>query len=142
MKDLKALHIMARPAVSAIRTATAIDIAVQLLSGPYSGMPVTDEQGQLVGVVTELDLLKAAEDGRDLANTVAEEIMSTRVVAAEVNTPVSELMRILTDNNIIRLPITDNGKLVGVVARCDVLGTLIDPEFVNSRAASLVRANP
>jgi len=58
------------------------------------------------------------------------------------NTPVSELMRILTDNNIIRLPITDNGKLVGVVARCDVLGTLIDPEFVSSRAASLVRANP
>jgi hypothetical protein len=36
----------------------------------------------------------------------------------------------LTDKRIIRLPITEKGKLVGVVARCDVLKTMIEPEFV------------
>jgi predicted transcriptional regulator len=36
----------------------------------------------------------------------------------------------MTDKKVIRLPITAKGKLVGVVARCDVLKTLIEPEFV------------
>jgi len=57
--------------------------------------------------------------------------MSTVGVAtADVETPVSELMKMLTDKNIIRIPITDRGNLVGVVARCDVLKALIEPEFV------------
>jgi CBS-domain-containing membrane protein len=93
-------------------------------------MPVTDDQGHVIGVVTELNLLEAAQGGRDLIKTTAEEIMTTEVVTADVDTPVSELIRIMTDKQVIRLPITAKGKLVGVVARCDVLKTLIEPEFV------------
>jgi CBS-domain-containing membrane protein len=130
MKDLTALDIMVRPVVSARRGASARDIALQLLTGLYSGMPVTDEEGRVVGVVTELDLLKAVEEGRELVKTTAEEIMHTEVITADVDTPVSELLKLMTDKNIIRLPITDKGRLVGVVARCDVLKTLIEPEFV------------
>ena len=130
MKDLTALDIMVRPVVSARRGASARDIALQLLTGLYSGMPVTDEEGRVVGVVTELDLLKAVEEGRELVKTTAEEIMHTEVITADVDTPVSELLKLMTDKNIIRLPITDNDRLVGVVARCDILKTLIEPEFV------------
>lgn len=130
MKDFKAGHIMVRPVVSARRKASARDIALQLLTGLYSGMPVTDDDGRVVGVVTELDLLKAAEEGRHLVKTTAEEIMSTDAVTADVDTPIAELAKIMTDKNIIRLPITDKGQLVGVVARCDILKTLIEPEFV------------
>lgn len=130
MKDLTALDIMVRPVVSARRGASARDIALQLLTGLYSGMPVTDEEGRVVGVVTELDLLKAVKEGRELVKTTAEEIMHTEVITADVDTPVSELLKLMTDKNIIRLPITDNDRLVGVVARCDILKTLIEPEFV------------
>jgi len=130
MKDLTALDIMVRPVVSARRGASARDIALQLLTGLYSGMPVTDEEGRVVGVVTELDLLKAVEEGRELVKTTAEEIMHTEVITADVDTPVSELLKLMTDKNIIRLPITDKDRLVGVVARCDILKTLIEPEFV------------
>ena len=37
--------------------------------------------------------------------------------------------KIMEEKNIIRLPITEDGKLVGIVARCDILATLIEPEF-------------
>ncbi len=130
MKDLRASDIMVRPVVTARKRASARDIALQLLTGLYSGMPVTDEVGRVIGVVTELDLLKAAEEGKELVKTTAEEIMSTGVLTADVDTPVSELIKIMTEKNLIRVPVTDKGVLVGVVARCDVLKTLIEPEFV------------
>lgn len=131
MKDLKACDIMVRPVVTATRKASARDIGLQLLTGLYSGVPIADDQGRVIGVITEFDLLKAVQEGRDLIETTAEQIMSTQgVVTAEVETPVTELMKMLTDKNIIRVPITDRGNLVGVVARCDVLKALIEPEFV------------
>jgi CBS domain-containing protein len=52
------------------------------------------------------------------------------VITAELETPVSDLLKIMIDKNIIRLPIMDKGEIVGVVARCDVLKALIEPEFV------------
>ena len=130
MKTLKAAQIMVRPVVSARKNATARDIALQLLAGYYSGMPVTDDEGHVIGVVTEFDLLEAVQAGKDLTKTTADEIMTTEVVTADLETPVSELIKIMTDEQVIRLPITAKGKLVGVVARCDVLKTLIEPEFV------------
>lgn len=51
-KELKAADIMVRPVVSARTRASARDIALQLLTGLYSGMPVTDDEGRVVGVIT------------------------------------------------------------------------------------------
>jgi len=130
IKDLKASAIMVRPVLFARRSKIARDIALQLLTGCFSEMPVIDEEGRVIGMLTERDLIKAAEAGRDLAQTTVEEIMSTEVVTAERDTQLSELMKRMTDQNIHRLPITDQGKLVGVVAQCDVLKILVEPELV------------
>lgn len=130
MKDLKASQVMVRPVVSARRNASARDIALQLLNGLYSGIPVTDEEGTVIGIVTELDLLEAAMSGKELVKTTAEELMTKNAITAEKDTPVTEIVKIMKEKNIIRLPITDNGKLVGIVSRCDILTSLIEPEFV------------
>ena len=130
MKPLKASDIMVRPVVSARTNASARDIALQLLNGLYSRMPVTDDQGHVIGVVTEFDLLEAAQVGKELVKTTAEEIMTTEVITADADTLVSELIKIMTDKKVICVPITAKGKLVGVVARCDVLKTMMLPEFV------------
>jgi CBS domain-containing protein len=119
MRGLKAFHVMTRPVIAARRAASARDVALQLLTGLYSGMPVTDEDGKVVGVITELDLLKAVQEGKELVKTTAGEIMSTDVVTADVDTPIEDVTKLMTDRNIIRLPITDKGRLVGVVAKCD-----------------------
>jgi CBS domain-containing protein len=131
VKDLRAGDIMTRPVVTATRRASARDLALQLLSGLYSGIPIADENGHVIGMVTEYDLLKAAEKGADLLETAAEEIMTRDgVITAELNTPVSDLLKVMVNQNIIRIPIIDKGEIVGVVARCDVLKALIEPEFV------------
>jgi CBS domain-containing protein len=131
VKDLQAGDIMMSPVVTATKRASARDVALQLLNGLYSGIPIADENGRVVGMVTEYDLLKAAEKGADLLETAAEEIMTRDpVITAELDTPVTDLLKVMVNQNIIRVPIVDKGELVGVVARCDVLKALIEPEFV------------
>lgn len=130
MKDLKARDIMTRPVVSARKNASARDIALQLLSGLYSGMPVTDENGKVIGVVTKYDLLGQVCEGKELVKLTAEDVMSKNPITVDVGTSLNDVLKTMLDNNIIRLPVTDDGRLVGVVARCDILKTYIEPEFV------------
>lgn len=130
MKDLKASDVMVRPVLSARRNSSARDVALQLLTGLYSGMPVTDEEGKVIGIITELDLLDAVMEGKELVRVTAEDIMTEEAITADVDTPINDIVRTMKEKNIIRLPITDKGKLVGIVARCDILKGLIEPEFV------------
>ncbi len=130
IKDLKALDIMMRPVVSAKANASARDVALQMLSGLYSGMPVVDDEGKVIGIVTELDLIAALQKGKELVRFTAGDIMQGEVTTADVDTPVKELIKVMSEKGIIRIPITSEGRLVGVVARCDILRSVIDPEFV------------
>jgi predicted transcriptional regulator len=130
MKDLKASDVMVRPVVAARKNAPARDVVFQFLNGFYSGMPVTDDEGTVIGVVTELDILNAVLGGKELVKITANDIMTSDPVTVDVSTPLTELVKIMKEKNIIRLPVTENGKLVGIVARCDILTTLIEPEFV------------
>jgi predicted transcriptional regulator len=130
MQNLKASDVMVRPVISARRHASARDIALQLLDGLYSGMPIVDEQGKVVGIVTELDLLEAALIGKELVKLTAEDIMVRDPVAVDVDASIGDVVKIMKEKNIIRLPVTRDGRLAGVIARCDILKTLIEPEFV------------
>ncbi len=129
LKELKVSEVMVKSVISAKRNASARDLALQLLTGYFSGMPVTDEQGKIIGVITDIDLLEAVKEGKELARTTAEEIMTRDVITADVNTAVRDLVKTMKENNIIRLPITNQGKLVGIVAGCDILKGLLEPEF-------------
>jgi CBS domain-containing protein len=130
MKDLKARDVMVRPVVAARKNAPVRDVVFQFLNGFYSGMPVTDDAGSVIGVVTELDILEAVLAGKELVKTTAGDIMTAKPITADVETPLTEVVKIMKEKNIIRLPVTEEGKLVGIVARCDILTTLIEPEFV------------
>jgi CBS domain-containing protein len=129
MKDLKAKDIMTRPVVSARKNASARDVALQVLSGLYSGMPVTDEEGKVIGVVTEFDLLGQVCEGRELARLTAGDVMTKNPISVDVNTTLNDLLKIMMEHNIVRVPVTEGGRLVGVIARCDILRAFIEPEF-------------
>lgn len=130
MENLKARDVMTRPVVSARENASVRDVAMQLLCGLYSGMPVTNNNGEVVGVVTELDLLKAVREGKELVRITAGDIMTRDVITVEVDTPLDKVTEILMEKNIIRVPVTQDGKLTGVVSRCDVLRSFMEPEFI------------
>lgn len=122
--------IMTQPAVAASRTTTARDIAIQMFLGGFSGMPVTERDGTIIGLVTEFDIIRAVQAGKPVATTVAEAIMTRDVVTVDVSTPLQEVVDLLERERFLRVPVTENGHLVGVVSRPDVLRWLIEPNFM------------
>jgi CBS domain-containing protein len=129
--SMKAREVMNPRVMAATRRAVGRDLALQVLSGQYSGLPVVDERdGQVIGMVTEFDLLKAVLEGKDLNSIKAEDIMNPVPLCVNEDTSVEEILKTMIDNNVIRVPVVRKGKLVGVVARADLLSHLIDPEFV------------
>ncbi len=123
---------MTRPVISAKRNTPIRDIALQLMSGSYSGMPITDEKGNILGIVTELDILDWVNSGGEMLRTLAGDIMKTEVVTAPPEMTLTDLIGLMKKHNIIRVPIAKNRKLVGIVSRSDILRHLIEPEFVTN----------
>ena len=130
MKNVTARDIMTKPVVAARKHASAKDIALQILSGLYSGMPVTDESGKVIGVVTEYDLLAQLGKGRQLAKLTAKDIMTEKAVTVDVNTPLNEVLNLMLNKDVIRIPVTEDGRLVGVIARSDILRNYIESDFI------------
>ncbi len=124
-----AKEIMNKIVTAATKKTNGRDLAVKLLSGMYSGLPVVDE-GKVVGVVTEFDLLKAVKEGKDLQHIFAEDIMTKDPICVEEETRVEEIIKLMTEKNIIRVPVVRKEKLIGVISRCDILNSLIQPEFI------------
>jgi predicted transcriptional regulator len=132
MKNLVASDIMTRPVLSARKNASVRDITLQLLSGLYSGMPVTDDEGTIIGIVTEVDILEQIQKGKELGKILAGDIMTRDpIITVSVTTSLDDVIKTMIDEKIVRLPVTDDGKLVGVIARCDLLKAVIEPEFVS-----------
>src|SRR6266542_5823521 len=86
--DMKARDVMNKRVTAATPRAIGRDLALQLLSGMYSGLPVVDAKGAVVGVVTEFDLLNAVREGKDLQTVKAEEIMGRPAVCVEEDEPI------------------------------------------------------
>jgi CBS domain-containing protein len=119
------------------KDATFREMAVALRENRVSAFPVIDDDGKVVGVVSEADLLtKEALDGetgvlagllhhRDQTKTrgvTAGDLMTTAVVAVRPEDTVEHAAKLMYDRRVKRLPVTDeSGHLVGIVSRADVL---------------------
>jgi len=125
-----AKDIMNKIVTAAKKNTIGRDLAVKLLSGMYSGLPVVDNNGKVIGVVSEFDLLKAIKEGKKLEQVTAEDIMSKNPICVSENTPVEEVIDLMMKHNIIRVPVVRNDNLVGVISRCDILSSIVEPEFV------------
>lgn len=130
MTKKTAKDVMNKIVTAAKKKTIGRDLAVKLLSGMYSGLPVVDDNGKVIGVVSEFDLLKVIRNGKALEQVAAEEIMSKNPICVSENTPIEEVIDLMTKHNIIRIPVIRNDVLVGVVSRCDILSSIVEPEFV------------
>ena len=81
----------------------------------HSSAPVVDSDGKVVGFLSLSDIMKARKLGKMMVPVTA--FMTSRVVCARTDTTLREIEEILYHNNTGRLPITDEGKLVGIVTR-------------------------
>ncbi len=106
------------------------DLATFLLDNEITGAPVEDRFGNLVGVVSLVDLVQAAyenepdgEEGR-LANG----IMTPGVFSVPEDATVSEVASTMVDNHLHRLLVTRDGKPLGIISSSDLLGLLVDED--------------
>lgn len=96
-------------------------VAVELLTSHTSGASVIDEQGDFVGFISEFDILRALEAGRDLNRMTAEDVMAKDRIAVTENTSVDEAVRIMEEKRLLNLPVRKNGKVTYSITRHDLL---------------------
>jgi CBS domain-containing protein len=98
-----------------------LDVAAKkLIDNKISGLPVVSDDLYIVGIVTEKDIIEFAMSG-NFFNTPVKDAMITKVVDCDVTTPIEQVSLVLVHNNFKRVPISDKGKLVGVISRGDIL---------------------
>ncbi len=127
---LTAKDIMQTPVIAATPRASLRDLAARLVTNEFSGMPVADSDGRVVGVITEADIIRALLEGKRLENLTAGEVMTGPALTVDAKAPLEEVMRCLEEHRIVRVPVTAEGKLVGIIARRDLIRAHIEPEFM------------
>lgn len=125
---MRAGDVMRSPVLATTPKASVRDVAAQLLRTGFSGMPVAERDGTVVGVVSEADLVRLLVEGKELASLTVREVMSDTPVTVEVGTPIDEVLKLLVDH--LRIPVMDRGSLVGVIARSDAIRAELEPEFM------------
>lgn len=138
---MQAAQVMTFGAATIKPDASIREAARMMLDHRISGLPVVDDGGNLVGIITEGDLLSAITGDRhrrrwlefilDPAKSDASrqvqpaqkvaDIMSTRVITATEDTPVHEIVKKMKTNGIKRIPVVKDNKVVGIVSRADLL---------------------
>ncbi len=143
---MKASDVMVSNVITVPITATIGETAAILLNNHISGAPVLGEKGELVGIVSEGDLMRRPETGtakppswwlelisseRSLASEYIKshsrkvvDVMSRNVVTASPDTPLGDIAALLERNRIKRVPIVQAGKIVGIVSRANILQAL------------------
>ncbi|WP_119419729.1 CBS domain-containing protein [Desertibaculum subflavum] len=144
---MQAKHVMTT-AVAVVRPDTAVrEVARVMLERRVSGVPVMDEAGRVLGMVSESDLMRRPESGTErhpswwlslLASPeeramayvkshggCAGDVMTRSIVFVTEETSLEEIAGLLEKHRIKRVPVLRDGKLVGIVSRADLLHGLV-----------------
>lgn len=90
------------------------DVIISISSSRH-GITVVTEENNIIGVITDGDLRRMLLKGDDISNVLAKDIMSSHPKTVERTALAKEAMKILKDNNIGQLIVTENGKYFGII---------------------------
>ena len=156
VKDVMATKVATVSPDNSVRRAAGI-----MLDKHMSGLPVVDDEGLLVGLISEGDLLRRSELGLRIiaapeqSASVEErasayekrhawkvaDVMSRDVVTVDEEADLSHVAKLMAEHGVKRLPVIRNGKLVGIVSRADFCtrsqppGSMIRPPATKQYAA-------
>ena len=142
-----ASDIMTKPVISVTPQTAIMEAAQLMLQHRISGLPVVDEDGAVIGMLTEGDLLRRNETGtqrrhmhwlewlispgrlaRDFTNANARkvgEVMTNDVVSAAPQDALEDIVRLMERHRIKRVPIIEDHELVGIVSRANLVRALV-----------------
>jgi len=113
-----ARDIMTKEVITINASAKIYELTKLMVEQEISGLPVCNDGGQVVGIVTEGDLigLKTGSQVRD--------IMNREVISVDADTPVEKVAAILHATKIKRVPVYHDGSLVGIISRANIVAAL------------------
>ncbi|MBI5261310.1 MAG: CBS domain-containing protein [Bradyrhizobium sp.] len=140
---MRAHQIMTRSVISVTPETTIVEAANMMLERHVSGLPVVDEAGKLVGIVSEGDFIRRSEigtqrkrgrwlkfilgPGKSASDFVHEhgrkvsEIMTAPPLTITEDTSLAEIANLMERNNVKRLPVVRGDEVVGIVSRANLL---------------------
>lgn len=140
---MQAKHVMVSPVKVGRPNMTVREVAKMLCDNQISALPIIDGKGKIVGIVSEGDLVRRAEIGTQKSRSwwlslftsniqLAEEyaqahsktvgdLMTTEVICAQPETPLSQIAHLFEKHRIKRVPILKDGWLVGIVTRANLV---------------------
>ena len=114
-------------AVATITPETSVAGLLTELNIHNIGAMVVVSADGLVGIVSERDVVRSLhERGADILKRPVAEIMTTMVATCALNDSVDSLMALMTTNRVRHIPVTENGRLVGIVSIGDVVKNRMD----------------
>lgn len=99
----------------------------ELISRKITGAPVVDAKGKLVGMFSELDCLHITLEAayhEEMPGKISE-FMTTDVQAVDGETGIAEVAELFTKSNLRQFPVVEEGHLIGVISRVDILKALL-----------------
>lgn len=116
---LNAVKVASKPVFTVNSKTSLTEADVMLNKNGFKGCPVT-EDGKIVGIISRRDLQKGLRNR--LEHAPVKGFMTKKVITANPETPLSEIRRIMVENNIGRVPLIDrDNKLAGIITRTDIL---------------------
>lgn len=112
---------MCNNVVCATPNSTICEVAKLMNENHIGSVPVCDENKKLVGIVTDRDIiLRSIACDKDIKQTKVSDIMTTDVIRTSQDTDVNWLASIMSKNQVRRIPVVENEKLVGIVSIGDL----------------------
>ena len=96
-------------------------VALELLSTHTPGAPVVDDRNEFIGFISEFDVLRTLQAGKDLSQLTAEDIMVRERVSVTAETTIEEAVRTMENGHLHNLPVKKDGKVAYSVTRHDLL---------------------
>lgn len=142
---LRARDIMTEDVITVKPSTTVEELARLLMKNQISGAPVVDEEGSLIGIVTENDLItqnkrlhiptilrlfdafiplgtsRLEREIKKMTATTVGEICTEKVITVEPDTPIDEVATIMTEKKIHLIPVVKEGKIVGIIGKRDII---------------------
>ena len=128
-----AKDIMSTEIVTITEDATMKHVIQLLVTRGITGLPVVSDDMELLGMVTEKDVLKTLYNRDAQVKSVAD-LMTSDTIWFDENDDLIKVFKGLVENNFRRVPILSQGKLVGVISRTDII------KFLSESAARPAKA--
>ena len=122
---LKARDIMTKDVITISPDKTLDEAIKTLVNNKISGMPVCDGNKRVLGMISERDILNFVFSGNINTTTVGE-AMSRETISFSSDANIDKISLVMSEKNIRRVPIIDNGILMGIVSRRSIIRIVLD----------------